>query len=622
VVEQNRNVYQLTRGQCCQLKRAFYALLTLIMLLLACSLIAELSITSYVDNTTIGQNQNLRLTVEISGEKAAQIPQPELPSISGFHLVGTSTSSSSSFSIVNGRMTSSVTKSYIYTLRPEGAGRFLIPPITIQFEGETKSTNPIRITVTEETSQPVPQTSRQPSQPESDLSNAAENLFVKAEISQTSLYRGEPIVVSYRLYSRYDLANVTFLSEPNFVGFWKEDVFTASRMNLQRTNYQGRMFQSMLLRSVILYPNQSGTLIIPSVELSADVIVRARSFFDFDSTRKFNIKSEPLRITIKDIPTADRPQNYTGAVGSFNISSETSKSRVKVGDTFTLTLKITGMGNFHQLNHPELPELPFLRIIDPEVKTDSRLEDANVIGSISVSYPLIAVREGDYEIPPIQFAYFDPNQERFRIARTSAHKLSIQPSETSIVQHSAIAQTDIVREGTDIYYIHSTSDLNSHKLVTEHFLYWLLLFGAILTLPASFIYRKKRDILLSDSGYLRQKGARRILRKYLKKATEHAHKGDMEFYSYANAGLCNYLTDILQIPRGSTNETIIATLQTNEYPENSVQKIRDIINRCLEARFMPGGFAPEKINKDYETIKMVINEISRIKSKVSNKSLK
>src|SRR5690554_3476299 len=298
---------------------------------------ADLSINAYVDKTTIGLDDVLRLTLEVAGENAGQIGQPELPNISGFTNIGTSTSSSSSISIVNGRMTRSVTKSFIYTLKPEVNGVHLIPPISLQHDEQTLTTNPIRITVVEGTTQPPP-VARQFSDPAPDQGQIADNLFIKAEVSKSTAFRGEPIVVHYRLYSRYDLANLSFVNEPNFTGFWKDDIFFANRMNFQRTNYQGVMYQVMTLRTVVLYPNQTGTLELPSLEINAEVIVRPRTFFDFDSTRRVNVSSEPMSFNIRELPVEGRPEHFTGAVGNYRISSEISNPDLTVGDTFTYTI--------------------------------------------------------------------------------------------------------------------------------------------------------------------------------------------------------------------------------------------------------------------------------------------
>jgi len=586
--------------------------LIVLFVLMATNLRAgELSVTGYVDRTTIGQNEQLRFTIEVSGSDAGKIAQPELPEISGFRNIGSSTSSSSSFSIVNGKMTSSVTRSYVYTLVPEAAGTFLIPPVSIQFEDKTLVTDPIRITVTEGTTQPPPQTGRQRgSEPEPDENQISDNLFLRAELSKTNVVRGEPVILNYRLYSRYDLANLSYVNEPNFVGFWKDDIFFANRMNFSRTTYQGMSFNVMTLRRVVLYPNQSGTLTVPPLEINTDIIIRPRTFFDFDRTRKVNLASQPVSVTVSELPAAGKPESFTGAVGSFRLTSRISESELTAGDTFTYTVEISGNGNFKHFDPPSFPALPVLRQIDPEVVIETQPEGNLIKGEKTIRYPVIAREEGEHTIPPLVFSYYDPQTKTYRTLETPSVKLSVKPSEFVPLPHT-VAQQDVVAEGTDIYYIYRSTELDSISFIHQTRWYWLLWLLVILTLPAALYYRLEQNKLAGDVNYIRQKQAGRILRKYLHKAAEAAKNGDNEFYSFVSTGLQNYLTDKLKISRGSTTDKILAEMQKSKFSPEIIEKVRSIVNRSLEARFMPGGYDPGKVARDYEDVKDLVSRISR-----------
>ncbi len=385
------------------------------------------------------------------------------------------------------------------------------------------------------------------------------------------------------------------------------------------TNYQGKLFTVLTFRTIVLYPNQSGTLTLPSLEIAADIIVRPRTFFDFDSTRKLNIASKPVNLNVRDLPTAGRPGVFSGAVGSFRISSEISVTDLTVGDTFTYKIQITGNGNFKHFDPPPFPQLPFLRHIDPEIVTDSKLERDKVTGAKTIRYPVIVTEEGEFDIPPLVFAYYDPERNTYLTLQTSSYRISVAPSDMRTIPIT-VAQQDVTAEGADIYYIYRTAHLNSIFLIPQSLLYWLLWLIILLTFPFAFYYRKERAKWATDINYVRQKQARKILHKYMNKATQSAKQGNMEFYSYVNTGLANYLTDNLRIPRGSTTESIINEMKTQQYPPDIVQKVKEIINSCLEARFMPGGFDKVKIDQDFEKLQNTISVISRLKKTVkSNK---
>ncbi len=572
----------------------------------------EASITSYVDKTRIGLQDNLKLTIEVSSESISGIPEPQLPDVNGLKVAVKSTSSSSSFSVSGARMTSKITKSYIYVMEPEAVGNFLIPPISIQHKGKTYTTEPINITVVEGSMQPPPASSRALSPSEQDTGKLEDNLFVRVEVSKQELYFGEPLVVNYVIYSRYDLSNISYQSEPNYIGFWKEDVFNASRMNFQRTTQKGIPFNKMVLRTILLHPNQSGTLTIPSLSLNVDIIVRARSFWDFDSSRKVTIESEPLTIKVKELPQRGRPEGFTGAVGNFNLNSEISTSSLKAGESFTITLRINGKGNFKHFEIPLFPETSKVRVITPEVETEARVDGEEVMGAKIIRYPAIAVEKGELFLSPLQFSYFDPQKQQYQTISTPAYNLNVAPGDISSVQ-TGFSQRSISLQGSDINYIIPHSNLKSTKLLGDSLVYWFLWIITFLTIPATLFYRYEIDKQESDVSYVRQKQAGKILSKYLKTATQYAKEKDLRFYTFAGTGLINYLTDILKIPRGSTNEEILGKMTAQNFPQKTIETIKNILNRFNEARFMPGGFTENSITNDYETLKQIITEINTIK---------
>ncbi len=590
-------------------------LLAFFILILAANATAqEINITSYVDKTKVGVNDNFQLTVEVSGENISRVSDVQLPDLEGFRVVGTSSSRSSSHSISGGRMTSTVTRSNIYTLRPERSGYFLIPPISVQSRGETYATEPIRIEVVEGSTEPPPPVSEQFRQPDPEGERLEDNIFIVAEVPKTKVFRGEPLVVRYKIYSRYDLSNLSFVSEPNFEGFWKDDIFFADRMNFRRETYQGRMFNAMLLREIALYPSRSGTLTIPPFSIRADIILRRRSFWDFDSTRRVNINSKPIDIEVMSLPTADVPDSFTGAVGRFNVDATISETDVKVGDPITITLNISGSGNFQHFDPPQLADLPFLRILSPEIKVESSVSNNSVTGTKTISYPVIITQEGSLEIPAVHFSAFDTQREEFYTVASQPFVLEAEAVGQPTLFAGRRSQQDVVIEGQDIFYIRRQANLKSFKPVINNWTFNLLWLLTIATLPIAFIYGKEREKMIKDTAHLRQKLARKILRKYLKLATIGAKNGDMAFYVNAANGLSNYLTDTLKIPRGSTNEEIFENMRSSGYPVEYLERTRKIINKCLEARFKPGGFDKNRINEDYQELTAVISALSNYKN--------
>lgn len=570
-----------------------------------------LRIDSYVNKSKIGLNDRLQFTIEISGEKANRVTEPQLPEIKGFRNLGSSTSTSSSVSIINGKMQSEYTRKYTYTLVPKAIGKYIIPPITIRFDKQTYTTTTITVEVVEGTTEPPPTAGNfrsNQSRPTAD--SFEDNLFLIAEIEKKDYWENEPITVNYTLYTRYNITNISFGEEPNFSGFWKEDVFTPSQINFERKKYNGVLYNAMLLKTILLFPTQSGKNEIPSMELLVDIRTEPTSFFDFGSTKQYSIKSKPLRINIRELPTTGKPSNFTNAVGRFSLESKISQTELKVGDSFTYTLALKGEGNLKQFDIPTLPEIRHLRFLDPEITNEINPDQKS--GTKTIKYLVIAQEQGVFTIPPLEFSYFDPQQGRYRTLKSQSYSLNVAEGNSSFIS-SSTAQSLVQAEGKDIGFIIKNTTLENKVIWFDSILYWLILFLMLLALPTSLIYVRQKEKMQANTDYQRQRRADKVLKKYMKQATEYYKDKEIKFYTAAQTGLSSYLCDKLHIPRGSSTEQIIAEFSHRKIAPELLEKIKSFFENCNKARFMPGGFSQQNIEEDFEILNSIISEISRSK---------
>ena len=585
----------------------------IILLVFTSMLMAEdILVESYVDKTKIGLQDQLKYTIEFSGEKAGEIATPDIPDINNFKNLGVSSSSSSSYSIVNGKMFSKIRKSFIYILQPNRTGNIIIPPITLKVKGKTFTTQPISIKVVAGTTEPLPKTSRQLSKNESSA-KLEDNLFVLVAVDKKNIYKGEPITVEFSLYTvydPYDINDLSFSSEPVFNGFWNEISFRAKRIGFSSATLNDQRYHKMPLIRLVLIPTRTGKLEITSLEMLVDVRIQSTSFFDFGSTKRYSIKSKPLYINVKELPYENRPGGFSGAVGKYTLSSSISDTELKVGDSFTYNLSIKGTGNLKQFEVPALPEINNLRFLDPEIST--KINNDKKSGTKSIKYLVIAQEKGVFNIPPISFSYFNPYQKKYIIKQTREYTLDVQEGDMTYISSSA-AQSSVEREGADIGFIITNIKLKDNTIYFDDFGYWLIWLAFFLLLPVSYIYANERQKLSGNLDYQRQKQANKILRKYMKAATEHAGRGQIEFYSAAQLGLSSYLADKLKIPRGSSTDQLLTEVQKRTDSPSISEKISSLLEKCDQSRFMPGGFSRENIENDFNFLKEIIVDISKTK---------
>ena len=570
----------------------------------------EIEVESYVDRTKIGISDLLKYTIEISGEKVGHISTPRFPKIKNFKNLGSSTSSSSNYSIVQGKMTSKITKSFTYTLRPLKIGNFLIPPITIKIKNNSFTTEPIHIKVSEGSTQAASPTSPSFTKQPNSTSNLSDNLFLIAKANKNNVYEEEPITVEYKLYSRYDISNLAFAGDTNFEGFWKEDIYKPESISFDRETYNGIVYNVMLMQSVALFPTKSGKAIIPSLNLNVDVRTQSHSFFDFGTTKRYNIKNKPATIKVKPIPQNNKPASYSNAVGKFKISSNISQSQLNVGDSFTYTITISGTGNLKQFDIPKLNEINNLRFLDPEITTS--INTNKISGKKTIKYLIIAQEKGNFTLSAVPFTFFDTSSGKYKTIQTKPYQLKIGEGDLTFVASSA-AQSIVSMEGSDIGFIITESPLISNNIYYDKFIYWFIWFIISLFVPASILYSKEKTKLEGNIDYIRQKQANKILKKYMKETSVLAGKDDPGFYVAAQLGLSSYLADKLKEPRGSSTDNIISSMSLNNIPKELIEKIKKLFETCDQARFMPGGFSKERIEIDFQLVKETINEITKCK---------
>jgi len=205
-------------------------LFSLLILTLTSMCVADnITVTSYVDKSTISLNELLNLTVEIKSDEQINA-EPEIPQLTGFQIVGQSSSSSTSIEIINNEMTRSVTQSFTYSLRPLKTGSFTIPPIYTKFKNKTFRSKTINVTVVE-TNSNIQQTRKNTQKLDKNTSNTIQ-IFLQATPSKSEVFIGEPFTVKYILYSNKGLVGLNAEKMPEFAGFVKEETFQTKILHI------------------------------------------------------------------------------------------------------------------------------------------------------------------------------------------------------------------------------------------------------------------------------------------------------------------------------------------------------------------------------------------------------
>ena len=283
---------------------------------------AQSPVLAEVNRTSLTTDETLSLTVTVTGGSIVNAPQPSLPSLKGFNIVGRS--SSSQISIVNGDMSSLVV--YVYRLQPYEAGDLVIEPISVSIDGQTYSTQPITVRVSQGNGAPpsapaapsVPSRQAQPQAAPPARELAGQDFYVEAIVDDARPYVGQQVVYTFRFYQAANLWEQPQYEGPTFTGFWSEHQGEQVDYRIQAA---GRVYQVTELSS-ILFPSMVGPVTIDPARLTIP-----GGFFSRGQT----LQTHPVELDVQPLP-ANAPQGFNGAVGQYvmRVGKAVSTTRLDV----------------------------------------------------------------------------------------------------------------------------------------------------------------------------------------------------------------------------------------------------------------------------------------------------
>lgn len=563
----------------------------------------------------LGEQFRLAFTINAQGQNI------KLPQLDDFEvLMGPSTSTSSSYSIINGVSSQSVTFSYLFVLRAKKVGKFTVNPATITAGGTQYTSNSATIEVVKGSAKP---SGGGVDQPASTIGSVAKSdLFVKVNLDRRSVYKGDHLIATIKIYSKVNLNGFEDISLPNFEGFWSQDIALPQQIALQRETYNGEIYNVGTLKKTILFPQQTGNITIGQVKIDCIVqqrVRRSKSFFDdfFDSFAniKATVTSDPVTVTVNPLPSG--PGNFSGAVGRFDLRSSLTSTNVKENDAITLKLDVSGSGNIKLINPPKVKLPADFEVYDPKTQSNFNTTAEGVNGNISFEYLFLPRFAGDYTIPPVEFVYFDPSAGRYVTKSSQEFKIHVAKgdgSRASTSMNSRVSKEDVKFLGNDIRFLKQGVIALKPKgyLFFGSLNFYMLYLSGILALLILYLMNQKRIRENANVARMKNKKASKVALKRLKEANLHLQSGAMEkFYESVTRAFWGYLSDKITIPVAElTKERASAGLEKHKASEAVVTRFINILDTCEYARFAPGG-GTEKMHELYDEACDVMSQMEK-----------
>lgn len=579
--------------------------------------------------SVVATGEQFRLSYMVN-KKGSDLKVPELD---GFELLmGPQVTQSYSFSDVNGKSTQSETYTYTYILEGRNVGTFRIPPATIEIGGQRYTSNSLEVEVVKG-SEPdaggnAGNGGRQERRTDASGNVSEGNLFVKVDVSRHSLYLGESLLATVKVYSKVDLTNFGRSKFPAFTGFLAEEVPTPQRIELVRETYNGEIYNVGIIRKVLLFPQHTGDIVIEPFEL--ECIVRqqvggGRSFFDdfFGNYREVRAvrRSRPVTVKVKELPQEGKPVGFSGTVGNVTMSTSISADTVDANDAITYKVTFSGTGNLKLLRAPSVSFPLDFESFDPKESREIRAGEGGMTGRVSFEYVVIPRYSGEYKIPAVRFSYFDPGNNAYKTVFGKEYSLYVRKG-TEKGQGEAVGndiqsfkKEDIRQVGEDIRYL-KTGTLRLKKMGIHFFGtpgYWLALLIPLLVFVAGALLNRHRIKVNADVARVKNKAATKMARKRLKVAAAamKSHNAEL-FYEEVLKALWGYMSYKLNIDGAELSRDNVNELLSRRQVAEALQKeFTAVLDTCEYARYAPGSNSDREMEKVYSDSIEIITRLDK-----------
>ncbi|HLX66597.1 MAG TPA: BatD family protein [Puia sp.] len=469
------------------------AFIVWIALLPALTSSGQVKFTTVVNSQELGQRDYLQ--VQFIVENAQQIDEFDPPNdFPGFHIVE-GPIQSSGMSVINGNM--SQYKGLSFVLQPTHTGKFTLAGASAVVDGKKMRSNNVVVTVRPGGSGAAPSGSGpfgglpgvqpfgpdpfEPSAPEAvnreEVLRPGENvkekinrnLFVKVQVDRNTCYVGEPIVATYKLYSRVN-AESRVTKSPSLNGFSVYDMVQPGTDAVSVEKLNGKAFTVHTIRKAQLIPLQAGSIDLDPVEVENVVHFvkagarqephrsgdRLRDLLDQLNgdvnlgpavDENVTLDTKPLTITVKPLPEENKPVGFNGAVGNFTIEASLGNKTVVAQDEATLHVVVKGKGNLPVVTAPAVEWPAGIDAFDPTAKEEVNKSVVPMSGAKSFDYMFTARDSGDYLIPPINLSYFDPIAQKYKTVNTEPLDLRVTPAVKRARPASPAAASAASQEG-------------------------------------------------------------------------------------------------------------------------------------------------------------------------------
>jgi hypothetical protein len=593
---------------------------------LLCGTAPAESLTLSVDKEKVVLGDGIYLSLNFEG--AQDLPAPDLGTVDGFsssRYLGPS----SNLTIINGKSSASV--SHAYLLAAVKTGTFNIGPFTVDYKDKQYTSNAITIEVVDKPASPANVNNREGEESRAEAKNIGDKIFLVIQPEKRKVYINEKFNLSIKLYVKDLDIRLSRGGVPQI----SHDGFSLAQFSQPRQykDMLNGVYYDVVDFSVETFAVKSGELSLGPANFECYLMVkperqrRLPSFGAFDGliddslfedffgaarTQPLNLDAAGVGVVVSPLPEENKPANFNGAIGGFNLDAQAGPPEVSVGDPITLRLAVSGKGNFDTVTTPGLglSENDF-KVYEPRI--------TNGENSKIFEYVVMPKTEKVTAIPGISFSFFNTADGRYSTIEKGPFPITVSKgrAETQkIVEQNPATQKTTVTQvlGRDIIYI---KDLAGALRKKGHYLFknrifWLLQFLPLLCFVIVSLINKHYRRLMVDDAYAKKLKAPSVAAKGLKTAAAFlSDSKSREFYETLFKTLQQYLGYKLRLPWRGITVDIAGLLESKGWDKEIIDSLKHIFGQCDMARFSSQQFEPASMKEDLKTVKKIIDYSER-----------
>lgn len=367
----------------------------IIVITLSIGLVNAASVTASVDTVEVVKGNPVSLRIKAVGGSAAF---PKILMVDTASVSGTSTSSSSNWSLVNGSMHSEVSTTKTIQFLPEKD--MTVPSYSVNISGQVYKTKPIEIKVVKSTA------------PSNTSKNSLFSLEMRANKKKVRVGESFMLTVYFSLRADVRLSQEVKYTQPDLSEFLVTNTD-------EKTAYRKGNYQLQEVQYIVTAQNEGNFTITPA---QAKVGVPDRSRRDIFGmsfgTKWYQTASNELNIEV--LPQAQE----SDVIGDFKVETHIDAKEVKPNKPVNFTVKIEGKGNLESFDFPKY-EIDGVTIYSDEAKIDTKVVDGELYSIYSKSFAFIS--ELSFAIPERTFSMYNTSKKSLEALAVKGFDVAITP---------------------------------------------------------------------------------------------------------------------------------------------------------------------------------------------------